>query len=68
MSTDELLAAALTDDDALTDAAKRIFAYAGFLLDDDEKLTKTGVLNGVAREMLRKRIVELVGGPAMLDE
>lgn len=44
---------------ALAAAAAKIFDYAQFLLDDDEKLTRTGALNAEARELLRKRILEL---------
>ena len=66
MSTDdELLARALAENGAsdpeLLDAAKRIFEYTRFLLDVDDNLTKTGALNGGAREQLRKRIVEVIG-------
>jgi hypothetical protein len=44
---------------ALAAAAAKIFDYAQYLLDDDEKLTRTGALNAEARELLRKRILEL---------
>ncbi|MGC4119425.1 MAG: hypothetical protein QM765_33630 [Myxococcales bacterium] len=59
-SKEDLLAQALADHPGLLDPARRIFEYARFLLDDDEKLTKTGALNGEARELLRARILELV--------
>ena len=59
-ATEALLAAALKDAPELVDPAKRIFEYAKFLLDDDEKLTKTGALNGEAKDLLRKRILEVL--------
>lgn len=59
-ATDALLADVLKDNPDLVDAARRVFDYAKFLLDDDEKLTKTGALNGDARELLRKRITEVL--------
>jgi hypothetical protein len=59
-ATDALLVEVLKDHPELVDAAKRVFDYAKFLLDDDEKLTKTGALNGEARDLLRKRITEVL--------
>lgn len=59
-ATDALLADVLKDHPELVDAARRVFDYAKFLLDDDEKLTKTGALNGEARDLLRKRITEVL--------
>lgn len=59
-ATEELLAATLKDTPELLDSAKRVFEYAKFLLDDDEKLTKTGALNGEAKDLLRKRILEVL--------
>jgi hypothetical protein len=59
-ATDALLAEVLKENPELVDAAKRVFDYAKFLLDDDEKLTKTGALNGEARDLLRKRITEVL--------
>jgi hypothetical protein len=47
---------------ALADAAGRLFEYAQFLLDKDENLTKGGNLSGAARELLRQRALELLGG------
>lgn len=66
---DDLLAGVLGEHPELVEPARRIFEYARFLLDDDEKLTKTGALTGEARELLRARILELVdpagrAGPA----
>ena len=60
-ATDLLLAEVLKENPELVEAAKRVFEYAKFLLDDDEKLTKTGALNGEAKELLRKRIAEVLG-------
>ena len=59
-ATEELLAASLREHPDLVDPAKRIFEYAKFLLDDDEKLTKTGALNGEAKDLLRQRILEVL--------
>lgn len=50
---------ALAGAPALAAAAAKIFDYAQYLLDDDEKLTRTGALNAEARELLRKRVLEL---------
>lgn len=60
-ATEALLGQVLRENPELVEPAKRIFEYARFLLDDDEKLTKTGALNGEARELLRKRIGEVLG-------
>ena len=59
-ATEALLTAALPNASDLVDPAMRIFAYAKFLLDDDDKLTKTGALNGEAKDLLRKRILEVL--------
>lgn len=59
-ATEALLAQILKDNPELVDPAKRIFEYAKFLLDDDEKLTKTGALNGEARTLLQQRIREVL--------
>jgi len=40
-----------------------IFDHAQYLLDDDERLTKTGALDGVGRDQLRARALEMLGGP-----
>lgn len=50
---------ALAGAPGLSAAAAKIFDYAQYLLDDDDKLTRTGALNSDARELLRKRILEL---------
>jgi hypothetical protein len=47
---------------ALAEAAGRLFEYAQFLLDRDENLTKIGNLSGAARDRLRQRALELLGG------
>lgn len=47
----------------LASAAAAIFDYAQYLLDDDERLTKSGALDGEARELLRARALETLGGP-----
>jgi hypothetical protein len=47
---------------ALAEMASRLFEYTQFLLDKDENLTKTQNLNGQARELLRQRALELLGG------
>ena len=51
---------ALAGEPASVDDAARIFDFVQFLLDDDEHLTPTGNLNGVAKSKLRARIAELV--------
>lgn len=51
---------ALAGEPASVDDAARIFDFVQFLLDDDEHLTPTGNLNGVAKAKLRARIAELV--------
>ncbi len=51
---------ALATEPASVDDAARIFDFVQFLLDDDEHLTATGNLNGVAKAKLRARIAELV--------
>lgn len=45
-----------------------MFDYAQYLLDDDERLTKGGALDGHGRELLCARTLELLGGPAAEDE
>ena len=57
----DLVAEALRERPELVEPARRIFDYAKFLLDDDDKLTKTGALNGEARALLQKRILEVLG-------
>jgi hypothetical protein len=48
----------------LVEVASSLFDYAQFLLDDDERLTKGGALDGQGRELLKQRALELLGGPA----
>jgi hypothetical protein len=59
----DVLAEALGDRKELTDAAVALFDLAQFLLDDDERLTKSGALDGVGREQIQARAIELLGGP-----
>ena len=59
-----LLAQLLGDREDLASTASAIFDYVQYLLDDDERLTKGGALDGEGRERLRARALELLGGPA----
>ena len=52
---------ALAEAAGFAEAAAKVFDYAQFLLDKDENLTRSGALDGSARELLRARILELVG-------
>src|SRR5262249_12424517 len=52
---------------ALAEAAGRLFEYAQFLLDKDENLTKIGNLSGPARDLVRQRALELLGGAAAAE-
>ena len=63
----EILADALKDRPGLVDAAVALFDLAQFLLDDDERLTKSGALDGVGREQIQVRAIEILGGPAATD-
>ncbi len=56
---DEILA----DRPDLAQIAAVIFDYTQYLLDDDERLTKGGALDGQGRELLSARALELLGGP-----
>jgi hypothetical protein len=58
-----MLASILADRPDLAPAAAAIFDYTQYLLDDDERLTKSGALDGEARERLRARTLETLGGP-----
>jgi hypothetical protein len=58
-----MLAAILAERPDLATAAAAIFDYTQYLLDDDERLTKSGALDGEARERLRARTLETLGGP-----
>jgi hypothetical protein len=62
------LAEILADRPDLASAAIAIFDYSQYLLDDDERLTKNGALDGVGRDQLRQRALETLGGPAIADE
>jgi len=59
----QMLAEILGDRADLIAAASAIFDHAQYLLDDDERLTKTGALDGVGRDRLRARALETLGGP-----
>jgi hypothetical protein len=63
-----LLAQLLGDREDLAGTASAIFDYAQYLLDDDERLTKGGALDGEGRDRLRARALELLGGPAAEPE
>lgn len=54
----------LADRPDLAQIAAVIFDYTQYLLDDDERLTKGGALDGQGRELLCTRALELLGGPA----
>lgn len=54
----------LADRPDLASSAVAIFDYSQYLLDDDERLTKGGALDGVGRDLLRQRALEALGGPA----
>jgi len=49
------------NDASLAKAAKGIFEFTHFLLDNDENLTRTSNLNSKAREALQQRTLELLG-------
>jgi hypothetical protein len=52
----------------LVAAAIAIFDYSQYLLDDDERLTKSGALDGTGRDQLRARALETLGGPTEAEE
>jgi hypothetical protein len=60
LDLDELLAAPLPDPE-LRNVALGIFAYAKVLLEEEDNLTRVGNLNGVAKDKLRARALELLG-------
>jgi hypothetical protein len=62
------LAALLADRPDLAAVAAAIFDYTQYLLDDDERLTKSGALDGEGRELLRARALETLGGVAFDSE
>lgn len=47
----------------LVEVAGALFDYTQYLLDDDQRLTKGGALDGQGRELLKARALELLGGP-----
>ncbi len=49
------------EDAGLRSAARSVFEYAQFLLDDETNLTRVGNLSGDARALLQKRTLELLG-------
>ena len=63
-----MLASILAERPDLASAAAAIFDYTQYLLDDDERLTKSGTLDGEARERLRTRTLETLGGPTGDDD
>jgi hypothetical protein len=64
----ETLAQLLKARPDLVEVAGALFDYAQYLLDDDERLTKSGALDGQGRELFQKRALELLGGPERKDE
>ena len=62
------LATLLADRPDLAAVAVAIFDYTQYLLDDDERLTKSGALDGQGRELLRARALETLGGVAFDSE
>ena len=58
------LEAILAERSDLAQIAAVIFDYTQYLLDDDERLTKGGALDGQGRALLSTRALELLGGPA----
>ena len=58
----------LADRPDLAQIAAVIFDYTQFLLDDDERLTKGGALDGQGRELLCARALEALGGPAAEED
>ena len=67
-ATREALARMLEDRPDLIEVAGALFDYAQYLLDDDQRLTKSGALDGQGRELFKKRALELLGGPERTDE
>jgi hypothetical protein len=64
----ETLAKLLQSRADLIEVAGALFDYAQYLLDDDQRLTKSGALDGEGRELLKARALELLGGPERKKE
>lgn len=64
----EVLARLLEARPDLVEVAGSLFDYAQYLLDDDQRLTKSGALDGQGRELFKKRALELLGGPERKDD
>ncbi|NVB77683.1 MAG: hypothetical protein HOV81_04750 [Kofleriaceae bacterium] len=64
----QALAEILAERPDLAAAAAAIFDYTQYLLDDDERLTKSGALDGEGRDLLRQRALETLGGPPPADD
>ncbi|MFN0250030.1 MAG: hypothetical protein ACKV2T_24315 [Kofleriaceae bacterium] len=62
------LAQILAERPDLAAAAIAIFDYSQYLLDDDERLTKSGALDGAGRDQLRARALETLGGPTAAED
>ena len=60
LDLDELLTGPIADAE-LRNVAIGIFEYAKVLLDEEDNLTRIGNLNGVAKDKLRARALELLG-------
>jgi hypothetical protein len=60
LDLDELLAGPIPDPE-LRNVAAGIFGYAKVLLEEEDNLTRIGNLNGVAKDKLRARALELLG-------
>jgi hypothetical protein len=63
----DVLAQTLRERPDLLELASAIFDYAQYLLDDDQRLTKGGTLDGQGRDLLKARALELLGGPAHVE-
>lgn len=60
LDLDELLSGPIEDPE-LRNVATGIFEYAKVLLEDEDNLTRIGNLNGVAKDKLKARALELLG-------
>ena len=63
----DVLAQTLRERPDLLEVAGSIFDYAQYLLDDDQRLTKSGTLDGQGRDLLKTRALELLGGPTRTE-